>query len=81
VASDLVPRLDGEGYDGHEAECEPLPARAHTPGHVAAVLAGYDDVFVAFEGVCKGMRSAGEEEEHGGDDWGSLKGAFGDAGV
>lgn len=27
VAADLVPRLDGEGDDGHEAEGEPLPVR------------------------------------------------------
>lgn len=49
VAAYFLVRLEGEGDDGDEAECEPFPAFVDVARVVAAVLALDRQVFVAGE--------------------------------
>jgi len=66
MASNFMPRLKRERYEGDEAECEPLPSADEPARHVAAVLALHHLILVALERVPKRMGPTGEEEEHGG---------------
>ena len=59
--------LERKRDDGDEAEGKPFPSLHYASRVVTAVLTLYCDVFGAGDAGCEGVRSAGEEEEHGED--------------
>jgi len=54
MAAHFLPRLQREGYDWDEAECEPLPSLVYAARDVTAVLALHRHIFVAFQRRCEG---------------------------
>lgn len=65
VADDVLVTLEGQGQDGHEAECEPRVRLDDATRVVAAVVALANDALVALDLLAEGVLAAGEYDAHG----------------